>query len=101
MITVKDLNKKFGDNHVLKGIDFSLNKGDVVVILGPSGSGKTTIVLHRIAYLLYNYRDQLNNNILILGPNRLFMDYISDDCESFCKIKRAEDGKLSIAVDKC
>ncbi len=44
MIAVKNIKKSFGDNHVLKGIDFSLNKGDVVVILGPSGSGKTTIL---------------------------------------------------------
>ncbi|OQA16140.1 MAG: L-cystine import ATP-binding protein TcyN [Firmicutes bacterium ADurb.Bin356] len=44
MISVKNIQKSFGHNHVLKGIDFSLNKGDVVVILGPSGSGKTTIL---------------------------------------------------------
>lgn len=44
MIAVKNIKKSFGDNHVLKGIDFSLNKGDVVVILGRSGSGKTTIL---------------------------------------------------------
>ena len=49
-----------------------------VFVNGVAGCGKTTIVLHRIAYLLYNYRNILNNNILIIGPNQLFMDYISD-----------------------
>lgn len=49
-----------------------------VLLNGVAGCGKTTIVLHRIAYLLYNYRSVLNNNILIIGPNQLFMDYISD-----------------------
>lgn len=49
-----------------------------VILNGVAGCGKTTIVLHRIAYLLYNYRQQLNNNVLIIGPNEIFMDYISD-----------------------
>ncbi len=44
MIEVKNIKKSFGSNRVLKGIDITLNKGDVVVILGPSGSGKTTIL---------------------------------------------------------
>ena len=44
MIEVKGLRKSFGDNEVLKGIDLTIEKGDVVVILGPSGSGKTTIL---------------------------------------------------------
>ncbi len=44
MITVKNLHKKFGDNHVLRGIDYLVNKGEVVVIIGPSGSGKSTFL---------------------------------------------------------
>ena len=49
----------------------------VVVVNGVAGSGKTTIALHRTAYLLYNYRTLLENKVLILGPNNMFMDYIS------------------------
>ena len=44
MIEIKDLHKKYGDNEVLKGINFKVNNGDVVAILGSSGSGKTTIL---------------------------------------------------------
>ncbi|MDR3593473.1 amino acid ABC transporter ATP-binding protein [Clostridium sp.] len=44
MIYVKDLHKSFGKNHVLKGIDEHIGKGEVVVIIGPSGSGKSTFL---------------------------------------------------------
>lgn len=43
-IQVMNLKKSFGKNHVLNGIDFSLKKGERVVILGPSGSGKSTFL---------------------------------------------------------
>ncbi len=48
-----------------------------VVVNGVAGSGKTTIALHRVAYLLYNYRDILKDKVLIIGPNKIFMEYIS------------------------
>lgn len=48
-----------------------------VAVNGVAGSGKTTIALHRVAYLLYNYRDVLQDKVLILGPNSIFMEYIS------------------------
>ncbi|OOS24864.1 amino acid ABC transporter ATP-binding protein [Moraxella pluranimalium] len=44
MIQVTNIHKTFGDNAVLKGIDLTIKKGQVVVILGPSGSGKTTFL---------------------------------------------------------
>ena len=44
MIEVKDLRKSFGPLDVLKGITFSVAKGEVVVVLGPSGSGKSTML---------------------------------------------------------
>lgn len=50
-----------------------------LIIQGVAGSGKTTILLHRIAYLLYNYKDTIRaSNSLIIAPNSMFIDYISD-----------------------
>lgn len=43
-ISVQGLTKAFGNNPVLRGIDFSVRTGEVVVIMGPSGSGKTTLL---------------------------------------------------------
>jgi len=43
-VKVKNLNKWFGRNHVLKNINFEVMKGEVVIIMGPSGSGKSTLL---------------------------------------------------------
>ena len=43
-IDVQDLHKYFGDNEVLKGIDFHVGHGQVVCVIGPSGSGKSTLL---------------------------------------------------------
>ena len=52
-------------------------KEKVVVVNGVAGSGKTTIALHRVSYLLYNYRKQFGDKVLILGPNDIFIYYIA------------------------
>ena len=55
------------------------SKDGVLIIQGVAGSGKTTIVLHRIAYLMYTYQDIFKaEKILMIVPNKLFLDYISD-----------------------
>lgn len=52
-------------------------RGTLVVQGGP-GTGKTAVALHRVAWLLYTYRDQLaKTGVLIIGPNTTFLDYIS------------------------
>ena len=40
MLELRNVHKSFGDNEILKGVDLSVNKGDIIVILGPSGSEK-------------------------------------------------------------
>lgn len=51
----------------------------VMIIQGVAGSGKTSIALHRIAFLLYRFRDSIKaKDILILSPNKVFADYISN-----------------------
>ncbi len=50
-----------------------------LIVQGAAGSGKTTIALHRIAYLIYNYEKSFfPENFMIIAPNRLFLNYISD-----------------------
>ncbi len=44
MIIVKDLHKKFEDNHVLRGVNYHIHQGEKIVVIGPSGSGKSTFL---------------------------------------------------------
>ena len=44
MIEIRDLHKSYGTHHVLKGINATVSKGEVVCVIGPSGSGKSTIL---------------------------------------------------------
>ena len=44
VVSITNLHKRFGDNHVLRGIDLSVQRGEVVCIIGPSGSGKSTLL---------------------------------------------------------
>ncbi|MEV6429856.1 3'-5' exonuclease [Nocardia sp. NPDC051463] len=49
----------------------------VLVVQGGPGTGKTAVALHRAAFLLYTYRQQLaKSGVLIIGPNATFLDYI-------------------------
>ncbi|MFN2353441.1 MAG: 3'-5' exonuclease [Desulfopila sp.] len=52
---------------------------EVLIIQGVAGSGKTSIALHRIAFLLYRFKENLTaESILIVSPNKVFADFISN-----------------------
>ncbi|WP_340371501.1 RNA polymerase recycling motor HelD [Peribacillus sp. FSL E2-0218] len=60
-----------------KIIRADLNKP--IIVQGAAGSGKTTIALHRISYFIYHYKDMFDpRQLMILAPNRVFIDYISE-----------------------
>jgi polar amino acid transport system ATP-binding protein len=44
IVEIQNLHKSFGDNHVLRGIDFTVSQREVVCVIGPSGSGKSTLL---------------------------------------------------------
>lgn len=57
-------------------------RGDLeqtLIVQGVAGSGKTSIALHRVAFLLYKYKNKINSkDIMIISPNKIFSDYISN-----------------------
>lgn len=54
MISLKNLHKKFGKNHVLKGVDLEIERGGIFAILGPNGSGKTTLIKSILGMVIPN-----------------------------------------------
>jgi DNA helicase-2/ATP-dependent DNA helicase PcrA len=72
----------------------------VMVIQGVAGSGKTSIALHRIAFLLYRYRDTIAaKDILIISPNKVFADYISNVLPELGEEHIPELGMEELAAD--
>ena len=66
MLEVKNLRKRFGSNEVLKGIDFSLQKGEVLSIIGSSGGGKTTLLR------CLNFLETANSGEITVGGKTVF-----------------------------
>ncbi|WP_156403327.1 ATP-binding cassette domain-containing protein, partial [Holzapfeliella floricola] len=62
IIKVRDLQKSYGDNHVIKGVDLDVKRNQVVVIIGPSGSGKSTFLR-----MLNHLEEPTDGNINIDG----------------------------------
>jgi DNA helicase-2/ATP-dependent DNA helicase PcrA len=71
-----------------------------LVIQGVAGSGKTSIALHRIAFLLYRFKDTLtSSDILIISPNRVFSDYISNVLPELGEESVGEIGMEALATE--
>lgn len=51
LIAVRDVHKRFGNRHILRGVGFDIYQGETLVILGGSGSGKTTLIRHLMGML--------------------------------------------------
>jgi L-cystine transport system ATP-binding protein len=71
MIKVKGLHKSFGKQQVLKGIDLTVEKGEVVVLLGPSGSGKTTFLR------CLNFLEHPDDGEITIGDTRVDCKHVS------------------------
>lgn len=76
------------------------NKNEVLIVQGSAGSGKTTVALHRLAFLLYKYKEKLSGqDILVVAPNKLFLDYISEVLPNLGVDKVKQKTYEELAVD--
>ena len=71
MLEIRNIQKSFGSLEVLKGIDLTVEKGDVVAIIGPSGSGKTTLLR------CMNFLENAGNGTMIFDRDHFDMGCIS------------------------
>ena len=72
----------------------------VLIIQGVAGSGKTSIALHRIAFLLYRFREKISSGeILIISPNKVFADYISNVLPELGEERIPEKGMEELASE--
>jgi polar amino acid transport system ATP-binding protein len=77
VVNVNDLNKSFGSNHVLRGIDLHVQRGEVVCIIGPSGSGKSTLL--RCINML---EQPSSGSIVVLGRELTHIDCDIDEART-------------------
>ena len=87
ILEVKNLKKSFGELEVLKGIDFSLEKGDVMAVIGSSGNGKTTLLR------CINFLETPNAGQIIVNGETLFDASVKENfSESEIRKKRLHFG---------
>ena len=77
VVSISELNKSFGTNHVLRGIDLEVQRGEVVCIIGPSGSGKSTLL--RCVNML---EQPSSGKIVVLGRELTHIDCDIDEART-------------------
>lgn len=73
MIQLKGVHKYFGDNHVLRGVDLEIKKGEVCIICGPSGSGKSTMLR-----VINGLEEIQQGEVLVEGKNIREKNYLRE-----------------------
>ena len=74
MILAKNIHKFYDNNHILKGIDINVNKGEIISLVGASGAGKTTLL--QILGTIDSYNKKENSTLLL---NNHDVSLMSDD----------------------
>ncbi|MSZ97190.1 MAG: ATP-binding cassette domain-containing protein, partial [Actinobacteria bacterium] len=77
VVEISALNKSFGSNHVLRGIDLTVTQGEVVCIIGPSGSGKSTLL--RCVNML---EKPSSGTVVVLGSELTHIDCDIDEART-------------------
>ena len=95
-LTVKDLHKSFGRKNVVKGVDFSMQTGEVLGLLGPNGAGKTTTFYMIVGFYKPTAGDIfLNNQQITKLPMykraRLGISYLPQEPSVFKKLTVEEN----------
>ena len=78
MVSIQNLHKAFGKNHVLSGVDLSIKEGGIFAVLGPNGSGKTTLIKSILGMVIPNKGTITiqNQNIKNASSYRQHIDYL-------------------------
>lgn len=77
MIQLDDIHKSFGDNHVLRGVSLTIERGEVVCIIGPSGSGKSTLLR------CINYLEEPEQGRITIDGENAYRDVINGKIKNY------------------
>lgn len=114
MLKVENLNKKYGRHHVLKDVSFTLEQGEIALLVGRNGEGKTTLLKSMMNLLKYTgtvtlddeiIRDKVYNKIALISDQLTMnpdftsseaFEFMADFFENFDKVKA-----LKLSEDLC